>query len=245
MNNVNFSQHGKKIPPLPFAKGALGRAPLFQRGLCSKTPFEKGGWRANAGGIFQCIFALLITLFLTHCATLPPPAQNQNLSWETRSKTLSQIQNWNLQGAIGVRTPQDSFSADLNWEQHQGNYTLSLYGPLGTNSFILTGQPNQVQLAMSDGRKFTAQDPEALVAQQLNWRLPVSNLYYWIRGLPVPGIPSHQSFDEFHHITELNQQGWKIQFLRYSSTKNTDLPTKLTLTYPQLNVKIVVSEWRV
>ena len=190
------------------------------------------------------LMLFLIFLSLTHCATLPPPAQNQNITRGSRVQTLSKIQSWNLQGAVGVRSPQDSFSADLNWEQRGQNYTISLFGPFGASSFVLTGQPNQVHLALSDGRKFTAQNPESLIEEQLHWRLPVSNLHYWIRGLPVPGIAAQSQFDQYHHITTLNQQGWVVQFLRYTAENGVDLPTKIVLTNPQLNVKIVVSQWR-
>jgi len=191
------------------------------------------------------LLVFIVFLGLTSCATLPPPAQNQDSSWAQRSKTLSQIQQWHLQGAIGIRTPEDNLSATLTWEQQQNqHYILSLWGPLGTQSFTLKGEPHQVMLTLSDGREWKASSPEALIEQQLHWRLPVSSLYYWIRGLPVPRLLAQKQFDAYHHLTVLNQQGWTIQFLRYASINGIDLPTKITLTYPQLSVKIVITQWQ-
>lgn len=57
--------------------------------------------------------------------------------------------------------------------------------------------------------------------------------------------PSHQKFDAYHHLTQLKQSGWTIRYLRYTGVKNTDLPSKIFLTYPKLSLRIVVSQWQI
>ena len=191
------------------------------------------------------IFLLSSTLLLAGCTTTStqPPPQNQAVSWDSRVQNLSRIQAWNLKGSIAIRSRQEANSASLQWQQSQRNYTISLFGPLGTQSYVLTGKPGQVDLEMSDGKKFSATTPEILLAEQTGWRLPVSNLYYWVRGLPVPGVPAQKQFDAYHHLTQLSQQGWNIQYLNYVSINNIDIPNKISLNNPQLNVKIVIRQW--
>lgn len=194
--------------------------------------------------IINRLFLLPILLSLTHCTTLPQPAKDTYLSWEKRQQTLLTIQNWNLQGAVAIHAPRDNISASLHWEQHNQNYLISLFGPFGAGSITLKGQAQSVQLSTGDGKTFTAHNPEALMLAQLNWQLPVSGLKYWIRGVPAPTSAAKKSFDAYQRLTTLTQQGWTIQFLRYTTINGVDLPTKLVLTYPAFNVKIIVSQWQ-
>jgi outer membrane lipoprotein LolB len=157
--------------------------------------------------------------------------------------TLSRLQDWKLQGVIGIRTAQETLSASLNWDQQGQNYTIALFGPLGTYSFSLVGIPHRVQLTLSDGRHFIAKNPETLLMEQAGWRLPVSNLYYWIRGLPTPNSAARYHFDAFQRLIQLEQANWSIHYLRYASFNGIDLPTKIILDHPGIDVKIVISQW--
>ena len=196
----------------------------------------------------KLLFILLFFSLLTSCATVSEQsqlAQNDNMSWDARVKALSQIKNWNLKGSMGIRQASNAVTANIVWQQQQQNYHISLFGPLGTYSYELTGRPGSVDLAAADGRHFHASTPEALLAEQAGWQLPVSNLYYWVRGLPVPNMPAQKQLDGYNHLTVLNQQGWTIRYLRYTSTNGMDLPSKIFLENPQLNVKIVISQWQI
>ncbi len=195
-------------------------------------------------------FILMLSFILSACSTVKEastPAQNKQTSWDNRHTTLSSIQHWNIEGMIAVRNQvkNDSGSANWKWEQNHSNYTMLFYGPMGAGTQKLSGGPGKVVLQMADGKTATARSPEALLASQTGWRLPVSSLYYWIRGLPVPGLSAEKKFDSFNHLTQLNQQGWMIQYLRYTSVNQVDLPTKIFLVNPQMNVKMIISQWNI
>jgi len=192
-------------------------------------------------------FIYLLFFSLVGCSTLPrkmPPPYNHSLSWEKREGALNGITSWDIQGLTAVRTPDNAWTANLRWQQREGNYALSLWGPLGVNSFQLTGAPGNVILKTGNGKTYHATSPEELLAKQTGWILPVSNLFYWVRGLPVPTIPSKIQFDPYHHITQLNQAGWTIRYLSYTSAKHTDLPAKIYITHPPLQLKIVIHQWK-
>src|SRR5687767_7278025 len=135
------------------------------------------------------LIGLLSTWLLASCTTVQPPKElpkNQSVTWDNRVGVLSNIQKWNLKGLISIRSSakNNSWSANWQWQQARKTYTISLFGPMGSGSVILNGTPGQVTLDTSDGKQFTAPSAEDLLAQQLGWRLPVSHLYYWVRGLP-------------------------------------------------------------
>jgi outer membrane lipoprotein LolB len=197
----------------------------------------------------KLVLLFLSLLTLTSCVTTPSNVQspqNAPITWENRVGTLSSIENWNLQGLIAIRTQKDAFTANWQWQQQKDHrYSISLFGPLGSNAVQLTGSPGQVLLETSDGKKITSTSPESLLEQQLGWRLPVSSLYYWVRGLPVPNVSAQKQFDAYHHLTTLIQQNWTVQYLQYISVNHIDLPRKIALSNSDLNVKIVVNRWSI
>lgn len=200
---------------------------------------------------------LIVVCFfgLASCASMPAPTQankekpaapnTSSATWENRVSVLSNIQNWDLKGLIAIRNSRDAYSANWQWQQNQKNYAINLIGPLGSNSIQLTGSPNQVLLQTSDGKKSTSTSPENLLEQQIGSRVPVSSLYYWIRGLPVPGIAAQKQLDASNRLSVLIQQGWRIEYSRYSSINHVDLPAKMILNNAALNVKIIINHWQV
>lgn len=190
------------------------------------------------------LLGLVFFVFLTACSTLAPPSGKPLAqSWKERQQALEQMNSWKLQGAIAVRSASDGGSASLNWQQSGQTYTISLFGPLGANAVQIYGRPGLVRLQTTEGKEFYAPDAEQLLYKQLGWKLPVSNLYYWARGLPVPSLPAQQEFDQYHRLTRLTQQNWQLWFKQYAVFNQRELPTKIVLTHPQLNIKIVIYQW--
>lgn len=196
--------------------------------------------------VLQWISLSLLFLLCTACSTLPSANAplNQKLSWQTRQQQLQAITTWALSGQIAIQNQQQRQSANVTWLQKERNYTISVFGPLGLGGATLIGQADKVTLAQADGKKITASSPEALLAQSAQWVLPVSNLYFWIRGLPAPSIADKTNFDQYNHLRRLQQQGWVINYLRYTGVNGQDLPSEMTMARPPLKIKIVISQWK-
>lgn len=188
---------------------------------------------------------------LTGCQTVktaPTPSiepSSQMPSWESRKQALSQIVNWQLNGKIAVQTAQDSGSALVAWAKRAGSYNVSLTGPLGAHGLTLIGEPGHVTLETGDGKRFTADNPEQLLAKQWGFNLPVSNLNYWVRGLPVPGIPFDGQFDAENRLTQFTQQGFDIRYSAYTEHGQFDLPSKMTITSSTLKTKLIIYKWKI
>jgi len=192
------------------------------------------------------ILHLVLFLFLSACSTLTPPSSKPlDLSWKERQQALEQFKSWQLQGVIAVQTPSDNGSANLTWKQNAQTYTISLFGPLGSNAVQIQGKPGLVILQTAQGQSSHAANPEQLLYNQLGWKLPVSHLYYWARGLPVPTLPAEQAFDNHHRLIKLTQQNWQLWFKQYAVFHQKELPTKIILRHPQLNIKIVIYQWEI
>jgi len=191
------------------------------------------------------LLTLGFVLMLCSCSTLTKRnvERAHAMSWEVRKVQLASIQAWNLSGAIGLRTETEGINASINWNQTKEHYDLRFFGPIGIGSVKIHGNSNGVVLQTSTKERSIAETPEELMQAQLGWYLPVSNLYYWIRGIPAPHFKSKTVLGPFNHLTKLYQQGWEIEYQRYSVVGNMELPTKITLKNPTIRVRIVIREW--
>ena len=184
-------------------------------------------------------------LFLTSCATMPATSSGatHKLPWSVRKHQLATITQWQLTGATAIKLPQHGLTASIVWQQKGDDYHIQLFGPFGIGRTIIN-QHNGIVTLSTNGQLYTAKSPEALMQNTLGWQLPVSNLFYWIRGLPSPGLYQHIEFDHYHHLRKLNQQGWTINYQRYTSVNGVDIPSLLTLSQQDISVKLIISRWQ-
>ena len=97
---------------------------------------------------------------------------------------------------------------------------------------------------MAGQGRFEAESPEALVETQLGWQLPVSNLLWWIRGLPAPDSRSRVELDGNGRLAHLQQDGWDVQYLDYSDENGFALPSRIKLAGRDLQITLVVKDWQ-
>lgn len=195
-------------------------------------------------------FAMLFLLgLLAGCVQVAPAPQapvNKQLPWQVRSERLAHIKHWQVRGGLVVHAPRQSGSVHILWRQQDANhYQMDFVAPLGSGNAKLQGNAQKIELQDDHGQIHTAQTPEALLDQQFGWQLPLTNLYFWIRGLPAPAEQSQVKFDESHRISQLQQQGWTIEYQQYTNIAGVDLPSKLLLKREDLQVRVIISEWKI
>jgi len=200
---------------------------------------------------FLIIVSLI--LILTGCATTNnnmsvttgggSTISKPSLSWPQRLAQMSAIHHWTAEGNLAARSSQKGVNASFNWAQLRDAYSLQIFGPFGSYRTLLTG--NSAGVTMQSGEKtFTAPNAEILTQRQLGLRLPVANLYYWMRGIPVPHSPSQRTLDAKNHLVQLNQAGWQLNYLSYVTVNGIDIPDRIVLTNPQWQVRILVTNWQ-
>ena len=84
------------------------------------------------------LFSSISALTLSGCQSL----QTQPQSTQPTTQGLNQF---NLQGKIGVKTPQQSGSAFFTWQQNQEQFDIELSGILGVGKTQITDQHGQVR----------------------------------------------------------------------------------------------------
>ena len=93
-------------------------------------------------------------------------------------------------------------------------------------------------LEAPDQATVTAARPEQLIYQQLGWNIPVSQLVYWIKGIPSPNQPHQPEVDGFQ------QHGWRVSYPRQTLVEQYALPAKMIARHPQVTVTLIQKSWQ-
>ena len=148
-----------------------------------------------------------------------------------------------LSGRIAVRYRDDAGSGNIAWRHGARADEMLLTTPFGQGIARLARAGNEITLTTQDGREFRATDAESLTEQVLGFRVPLVGLADWVRGRPASKpapAPTRERRDAAGRLAELEQSGWKISYVEYADA----LPSRLTLNYPGLELRLAIAEWK-
>ncbi len=191
--------------------------------------------------MFKKLFASFCCLTLVACSSVDTQPPVTTTSWEEHQAAVNRLQSWDINGKIGIITQDSSNSASLKWRQEDLAYQIDIHGPLGQGGASIQGTPGNVTVNISGEGVFEGPSPEYILYQQLGWDIPISDIYWWIRGLPAPDKEFLHRLEN-NRLKALQQNGWDIQYLRYNNLEPA-LPRKLKLTRNGLKITLIVHNW--
>ena len=134
--------------------------------------------------------------------------------------------DFDLNGRIAVRYRDESFSANLAWRHARTGDEMMISSALGQGIARIVREGGKVTLTTAEPREYRADDAESLTEMVLGFRVPLEGLAQWVRGLPAP---------------ELEARGWKVE---YQERDPEGRPKRLRLTYPGVELRLAISEWK-
>jgi outer membrane lipoprotein LolB len=143
---------------------------------------------------------------------------------------------------------EDSFSADLIWTQIGAAYNLRLSGPFGSGALTIRGNDSKVILLTSDGQSFLASTPEELMMAQLGWSVPLSQLRYWLVGIPDRSSRDNllvELTDKAGRYVSFSQFDCEVNYKDYYDDRDPSVPRKLSIGCEDLKSRIVVKKWEI
>ncbi len=146
-----------------------------------------------------------------------------------------------LSGRIAVRFRDESSSGNFAWRHGSSHDEVLLTTPLGQGVARIVRMGDAVTLTDAEGREHRAGDAESLTEQVLGFRLPLAGLADWVRARPGPGA-SQVRKDESGRIVELEQSGWRIEYLGWQ--EDARLPARMRLQYPGIELRIAIAQWK-
>lgn len=204
--------------------------------------------------LFLCSALLGI---LTGCSTIKnpidhastqakhPPMEEKGTVIQTNQPIHTPPNHFTLSAAIAAKSHQKGWSAIADWRQSDARtYQITLIGPMGSQAVRIEEQHGTVTY-IEGKQTFTASNGDQLLAKKTGIHLPVTHLYYWVRGIPAPGTIQAVTRNSTGQILTLKQSGYSIEFTDYMQVQNYVLPHKMRLSGKDLTVKLVIKKWQV
>lgn len=202
-------------------------------------------WKAAAWP--HAWLAVLLLSGLGACSTVRHPSTENSAqlhAYAQRVNQISTLNNWSLDGRLAISDSKDGGSGRLQWQQHDSATHMSFRGTMGKGAWQLHADPAGARLELANGEMHTAATLNELIFDQIGWRVPVSALSWWVRGLAQPEPWQSRTLDEAGRLSSLVQNGWNIEFDRYQSEDHLAMPEKLTARRGDYSIKLVVKDWQ-
>jgi outer membrane lipoprotein LolB len=124
---------------------------------------------------------------------------------------------------------------------------VQIRGPVGIGSVRLqvsgeSGHPD-LRLQTGDGVTLEADAAWTELENRLGASLPAGNLRYWLLGLAAPGAHEWSEPNAAGEVS-LTQEGWRIDYQRYSTEFGAKVPVRLRASSGDARVRIVIDRWR-
>lgn len=198
---------------------------------------------ARAGLALAFVLALAAAMVLAGCQTVPvPPAPI--LAWSVRRPALQNLDRFGLHGRVAVAVGSQGFNAGLRWTQSAAVTHLALTGPLGAGGVEVTADGGDLTVVTSSGKRLGNAAAQAELQDKLGFEPPLTSLRYWVLGVPDPAAPASVQLDSKQRLTELTQDGWRVDYSAYMPVGAEWLPRLLTLRRGQVRVRMVVDGWQ-
>ncbi len=202
---------------------------IFIASICMITTFSASAHRTSNTASGQAVTMPVGHRHTTAPATLSPAS----------------LSSWELSGAIAARNKKRGWTASINWLQQGPNqYQIRLFGPLGGGTVIV--EKHGAVITYRDGpKRISSNNADELLQKQTGVRLPVKNLYYWVRGLPASGSIQAKRVDANNYLIGFTQAGYSIKYTAYTSAGGMTLPSKIHLQGHGVLIKLVIKHWKV
>jgi len=196
-------------------------------------------------------YSLFIAGLLLAACTSKPVKLEDPSSWLSRQAAVAEIDHWQLNARIGLRSEGRSGSATLIWYEQPGQRNLRLLGPVGGGLILLQQDSTGVTLEDSKGKTWHAADAAELIHRVTGWQIPVSGLRWWLLGMTEPGSKADYALDDSQRLVTVVQDGWKVTLAKYSLYGKYELPASVTVESQTskdddgyIRAKLIVKEWK-
>lgn len=191
------------------------------------------------------VICLLMVSFLTACTIKPKVNVNSMATPENLPN------NWTLDGRLALKTPEEKFSASLDWQQTNSVYQLRLSKLIGGTVLLIHNDEEGLVSMEFDGQTYRDSNAERLLWRVTGWSIPVNDFQFWVSGQLNPASPAPVAVkkDEQNRLWSFEtKDGWRVQYQNYKVFSGKPMPHNMTIekdtTQNQtMQLKLRISDW--
>ena len=152
-----------------------------------------------------------------------------------------------VQASLGIRTPDDSISGNLRWQQHSPSaFDAQMRNFLGISLFELKDDARGSAISLK-GETYYAVDTSSLLLQLAGWSVPLTDMPLWLRGLPGRNARDIVRDDAGRvvafSLTDSTGIVWQLQYQAFFPD-SLSLPKRMLLSSSDTQIKLVIRNWQ-
>jgi outer membrane lipoprotein LolB len=193
------------------------------------------------------IGVLVLLGSLAGCRTAPPTAvigPGAEAPWAEQRRGLEQLESYEVTGRVAVAANGQGFSANLHYQQQPRRSDLALDGPLGMGGLRVALEGEQLNISTSRGEKLDGQAARDELERRLGFALPLTELRWWLLGIPAPGEANVNQDAGSGEIHDFLQNGWRVSINTRAPALGFALPLRLTAEREGARMKLLVDHWQ-
>lgn len=207
------------------------------------------GRRVATAGIAVTVAAMAL---LSGCRTIPPQpvlGPGADAPWATQRAGLEKLDRFGLTGRVAVAANGQGFSANLRYERQPERADLALDGPMGIGGVRVAIAGDDLRIETSSGKQLGGVAAREELEQRLGFALPLTELRWWLLGIPAPGDAQIDEDAGSGEIRGFTQNGWRVSIEARAPGLGFALPRRLTAERSDVDVaaarmKLLVEQWR-
>jgi outer membrane lipoprotein LolB len=184
---------------------------------------------------------------LAGCASRPV-VPGAGIDWPQRAANLAELQSWEAQGRIGVKSGDKGGQGNIFWIQQGSGSSVSLHGPFGVGAYRIDWNDDDLVITGKAGEMVTSyagpDAAEQFLTDQLGWSFPARSIRYWMLGITDPGSPGRTQYNADGWLFTLEQDGWIVTYDRFEQAQGRWMPRKIVMENQRARVKLIVDQWR-
>jgi outer membrane lipoprotein LolB len=194
--------------------------------------------RVVSSTIRSAVLGAMLALLVAGCATAPVSTPSPGRAADPQALT-----QWTARGRIALTAQGEGGSGSFVWQQRSERTELAVRGPLGAGGLSIVTDGDTLQLDDGSGQALDGDAARVALERRLGARLPLSELRYWILGVPAPDAmaPAQSATGP---VAGFTQAGWVITYDAFRAAGDWSLPARLTATTGDARVRIVVDDWQ-
>ena len=179
--------------------------------------------------------ALAAVLCLPACTPLAAVAPS-TIAARTRAPAFE------LGGRISASDGQQAASGRIEWQHDPASERITLLTPLGQVAARLDANALGARLETADGQLQTADSAAALLPRVLGVDVPVERLGGWVQAAP-DSAAEVRTRDAAGRPALVIDQGWRIDYLDYSSDAADAPPARLDISRGDARIRLLIDAW--
>jgi outer membrane lipoprotein LolB len=185
----------------------------------------------------------LLFVLVGGCSSSVPMRAGADDPLAARRAALAALADWSYAGRAALSDGRNAVTVRIDWRQRGDSYEVTLRAPVSGETWRLHGDRTGAVLEGGGGAPRRDRDAEALLRREAGYRVPLTALTDWARGVSHDPGAAAVAVDADGLPGKIAEAGWQISLRDYDLSQSPPLPRALEAEQGRFRVRLAIASW--